>query len=68
MRKLERQLRLTTGLIVASFVLLHFLNHALGVVSVDAMDSMRGIITRWCGVRSARCCCTDRLGRTFSLP
>ncbi len=47
MRKLERQLRLTTGLIVGSFVLLHFLNHALGVVSVDAMDSMRSIITRW---------------------
>ncbi len=47
MRRFERQLRLITGLIVASFVLLHFLNHMLGVVSVDAMDQMRSLLVRW---------------------
>src|SRR5512146_2234307 len=41
MRKLERRLRLGTGLLVACFVVLHFLNHSLGVVSVDAMDRAR---------------------------
>ena len=36
-----RLLRLVTGLVVASFVVGHFLNHALGVVSIEAMDRMR---------------------------
>jgi adenylate cyclase len=36
-----RLLRLATGLVVAAFVVGHFLNHALGVVSVDAMNAMR---------------------------
>ena len=36
-----RRLRLATGLVIATFVVGHFLNHALGVVSIDAMDRMR---------------------------
>src|SRR5688572_30655665 len=36
-----RLLRLSTGLVVAVFVVGHFLNHALGVVSIEAMDRMR---------------------------
>jgi adenylate cyclase len=47
MRRFERQLRLATGLIIATFVVLHLLNHSLGVVSVDAMDRMRGVLVRF---------------------
>jgi adenylate cyclase len=42
-----RLLRLVTGLAVASFVISHFLNHALGVESVDAMDRLRSILSVW---------------------
>lgn len=40
-----RQLRLATGLILFAFVLTHFLNHAVGLVSIDAMEAVRGIRT-----------------------
>ncbi|MCD6041735.1 MAG: adenylate cyclase, partial [Burkholderiales bacterium] len=42
-----RLLRLVTGLVVASFVVGHFLNHALGVVSIEAMDRMRIALAAW---------------------
>lgn len=38
-----QQLQLWTGLILFSFVLSHFANHALGLVSVEAMESFGGI-------------------------
>ena len=41
MRNLERRLRLASGLVVACFVIPHFLNNSLGVISVDAMDRAR---------------------------
>src|SRR5881394_3111172 len=47
MRRLERRLRLATGLIVACFVVPHFLNHSLGVVSIDAMDRLRAPLAAW---------------------
>src|SRR6266850_1085572 len=47
MRRLERRLRLATGLIVAWFVVGHFLNHSLGVVSIDAMDRVRSVLAAW---------------------
>ncbi|HYX66933.1 MAG TPA: 2Fe-2S iron-sulfur cluster-binding protein, partial [Burkholderiales bacterium] len=47
MRKLERRLRLITGLLIACFVVPHFLNHSLGVVSIDAMDGVRVVLARW---------------------
>src|SRR5919198_506534 len=47
MPRLERRLRLVTGLIVACFVVPHFLNHSLGVVSVDAMDRLREPLAAW---------------------
>ena len=47
MRRLERRLRLATGLIVACFIVGHFLNHALGVASIDAMDRMRAVLASW---------------------
>src|SRR5437764_8375210 len=47
MPRLERRLRLATGLIVACFVVPHFLNHSLGVVSIDAMDGLRAPLAAW---------------------
>src|SRR6185295_6773295 len=47
MRRLERRLRLATGLIVACFIVGHFLNHSLGVVSVGAMDRVRVVLAAW---------------------
>ncbi len=44
MRKLERRLRLISGLLIACFVVPHFLNHSLGVVSIDAMDRLRTVL------------------------
>jgi adenylate cyclase len=34
-----RQVRLVTGLVMFAFIFSHFLNHALGVVSYDAMEA-----------------------------
>ena len=42
-----RLLRLVTGLVVASFVAGHFLNHSLGVVSIEAMDRVRVALAAW---------------------
>ncbi|HEU4442810.1 MAG TPA: adenylate/guanylate cyclase domain-containing protein [Burkholderiales bacterium] len=42
-----RLLRLSTGLVVALFVAGHFLNHSLGVVSIEAMDRMRVALAAW---------------------
>src|SRR5258706_172465 len=47
MRAFERRLRLITGLVIACFVVGHFTNHALGVVSIDAMDRMRAVLALW---------------------
>ena len=44
MRRFERWVRLTTGLILACYVIPHFLNHALGVISTAAMDGLRGVL------------------------
>jgi adenylate cyclase len=45
--KQVRLLRLATGLVVACFVIGHFSNHALGVVSIEAMDRMRTVLAAW---------------------
>jgi len=42
-----RLLRLATGLVIASFVVGHFLNHSLGVVSIEAMDRVRFALSSW---------------------
>src|ERR1700693_2387877 len=47
MRRIERWLRLITGLVVACFIVPHFLNHSLGVVSIDAMDRVRTLLAAW---------------------
>lgn len=36
-----QRLRLWSGLVLFAFVLLHYLNHALGIVSLDAMESFQ---------------------------
>jgi adenylate cyclase len=43
----ERRLRLATGLVIAAYVAGHFLNHALGIVSVEAMDALRRVLAAW---------------------
>jgi adenylate cyclase len=40
---LERRLRLYTGLILAAYVVSHFINHGLGIVSLDAMEAYRRV-------------------------
>ena len=47
MPKFERYLRLVTGLAVAAYITGHFLNHALGIVSLEAMDGMRRVLSAW---------------------
>jgi adenylate cyclase len=42
-----RLLRLATGLVIASFVVGHFLNHSLGAVSIEAMDRLRIVLASW---------------------
>lgn len=42
---LIRQLRLITGLVLALYVILHFFNHAAGLLSLDAMEAVRKTIT-----------------------
>ena len=43
----ERTLRLVTGLTIAAYVTGHFLNHALGIVSLEAMDALRRVLAAW---------------------
>src|SRR5919198_1416024 len=47
MPRLERRLRLATGLVLVCYVVPHFLNHSLGVVSIDAMDRLRAPLAVW---------------------
>ena len=44
----ERRLRIVTGLILSVYIIVHLSNHALGLISLDAMESMRkGITPFW---------------------
>jgi adenylate cyclase len=47
MQNYERRLRLATGLVIAAYVAGHFLNHALGIVSLAAMDVARNVLASW---------------------
>ena len=42
---IERRLRITTGLILAIYIIVHLSNHTLGLVSLEAMESMRKVVT-----------------------
>ncbi|HEX2553398.1 MAG TPA: adenylate/guanylate cyclase domain-containing protein [Microvirga sp.] len=41
-----REVRLVSGLVLAAFLLTHFANHALGLVSLEAMEAGRGWFNR----------------------
>ncbi|MBV8465988.1 MAG: adenylate/guanylate cyclase domain-containing protein, partial [Burkholderiales bacterium] len=50
LRRILGQTRLITGLVMLSYVLCHFTNHALGLVSVAAMNAMLRVNTSfWMG-------------------
>lgn len=40
-----RSLRLFSGLVLAVFITVHLINHALGVISVDAQEAMRRVVS-----------------------
>ncbi len=42
---IERRLRIITGLILAVYITIHLVNHMLGLISFEAMESMRQFIT-----------------------
>ena len=42
---IERRLRITTGLILATYITIHLSNHTLGLISLDAMEAMRRFVT-----------------------
>ena len=46
-----RRLRLTSGLILLGYILLHFTGHASGLVSLEAMEAMRGRV-QWIAYQS----------------
>src|ERR1700730_12423096 len=43
-----RRLRLISGLILFAYVVTHFINHALGVASIAAMETMLSVIYPMC--------------------
>ena len=40
---MRRRLHLITGLILFAYVLTHFLNHMLGLVSLESLEAGRGV-------------------------
>ncbi|TDJ28665.1 MAG: hypothetical protein E2O57_04100, partial [Gammaproteobacteria bacterium] len=42
---IERRLRLGTGLVLAIYIVIHLSNHSLGLVSLEAMETMRKLVT-----------------------
>ncbi len=42
---LERRLRLVTGVVLSVYIVFHLFNHSLGLVSLDAMEAMRKLVT-----------------------
>jgi adenylate cyclase len=41
---IQKRLRLFTGLVMATFVVLHLINASLGIASIAAMEAMRGVL------------------------
>ena len=38
---------MVTGLVIAAYVTGHFLNHALGIVSLETMEALRRVLSAW---------------------
>ena len=45
LRTTEKRLRLWSGLTIAVFVIPHLINHSLGLISLEAMEWMRGYMS-----------------------
>ena len=45
LRAVEKSLRLWSGLIISIFVILHLINHTLGLISLEAMEGMRSYLS-----------------------
>ena len=43
-----RRFRLTSGLVMLAYVTTHFVNHSLGLVSVQLMDRALQVIYHYC--------------------
>ncbi len=41
----ERRLRIITGMILSIYIIIHLSNHVLGLISLDAMEAMRKLVT-----------------------
>jgi len=41
-----RRLRLASGLILLTYVVVHFINHSLGIASIAAMEAMMKVVYR----------------------
>jgi adenylate cyclase len=52
---MSRQIRLLSGSILFAYVLVHFTNHALGIVSLDAMESMLSVVYQVVSWRPVTC-------------
>jgi adenylate cyclase len=70
---LLQRLRLASGLVLFTFVATHFLNHALGLISLEAMQEMqawRKLVTRsWLAPGLGRAPCGPTSRRlTWKLP
>ncbi len=42
---LERRLRIVTGIILSVYIVFHLFNHSLGLISLEAMEAMRKVVT-----------------------
>ncbi len=42
---IERRLHIITGLVLATYITIHLSNHTLGLISLEAMEAMRKIVT-----------------------
>jgi adenylate cyclase len=50
-----RRLRMASGLVLFAYVVVHLINHSLGIASVDAMEAMlRRVYPVWTGVVAGR--------------
>jgi adenylate cyclase len=47
---IQKRLRLFTGLVMATFVVLHLVNASLGIASVDTMEAMRRVLVAVWGI------------------
>ena len=52
-----RRLRLFSGLVMLAYVTMHFLNHAVGLISLEAMEMCFGTSSESGRTDRRSCCC-----------